>query len=388
MRLVLAKGRSQYGSLRLHIDQLGAALRELGHEAVVVDLIEEDGSQAAVRALSGPTDALIAMGGMALELAIPGRFFETPHFPVVSLYVDHPLHHVASLKQQVRRRAAFFLDRSHVGFMSTWSAGKSLTQIGFLPPGANELAEPADVSDDGFARRDIGLLFTGTYRGEPQPGWLDWPVSAARELTAETAERMTADARLPILDALRAVLARRQVKLTGDLLDGLAPLLGAAQLFAEAYHRHALLTVLGKAAVPVQVYGSGWEPLCARHPSFAYGGVGSFEETLHLLRRSRLVLNVNNGFVAGGHERVFTAMCAGAAVISDASRWYAEAFKEGQEIAIFSWPKLEQLPDQIMKLQADTAGLAKLARAGHRRATSEHRWSARAGRLIKTVQAL
>ncbi len=388
MRLVLAKGRSQYGSLRLHIDQLAEAFRAQGVDAVVVDIIEADGSQALIRALSEPTQALVAMGGMALEVAVPGRFFAEPHFALVSLYVDHPLHHVASLKEKVPRRAAFFLDRTHVAFMTGWSAGRNLAHIGFLPPGANELDEPVDTSDEAFERRDIGLLFTGTYRGEPRPGWLDWPASPARELVAETAERMAADARLPVMDALGAVLKRRQVKLSGDLLDGLVPLLSSAQLFAEAYHRHALLTLLGKAGVAVQVWGSGWEPIVERYRGFAFGGVGSFEETLHLLRRSRLVLNINNGFVAGGHERVFTAMCAGAAVVSDASRYYAEAFKEGAEIATFSWARPEQAPELIAKLQADLPAQARIARGGHRRAMADHRWSARAARLFKTIQSL
>ena len=86
----------------------------------------------------------------------------------------------------------------------------------------------------------------------------------------------------------------------------------------------------------------------------------SFQETLHLLRQARLVLNTNNGFVAGGHERVFTAMCAGAGVVSDQSRYYAEAFKEGREIATFTWSELDKVPGQIEGLLADEAALAAM----------------------------
>jgi hypothetical protein len=88
-------------------------------------------------------------------------------------------------------------------------------------------------------------------------------------------------------------------------------LLRAPQAFAVAYHRDRFLQTLGEVGAPLTAYGSGWEPMAERHPSFDYGRVGSVEETLSLIRRSRILLNTNNGFVAGGHERVFTAMCGG-----------------------------------------------------------------------------
>ena len=149
---------------------------------------------------------------------------------------------------------------------------------------------------------------------------------------------------------------------------------------------HCLDEALGGAGVPLHIWGNGWEPLAERHPSFVYGGTGSFAETLHTLRRARVVLNINNGFVAGGHERVFTAMCGGAAVFSDANRYYEEAFKDGREIATFAWPKLAAAPDQLMALADNQARAGEIARAGAKRAMAEHRWSERAQRLVKAVK--
>jgi spore maturation protein CgeB len=99
------------------------------------------------------------------------------------------------------------------------------------------------------------------------------------------------------------------------------------------------------------------------------------------------VLNINNGFVAGGHERVFTAMCAGAAVFSDANRYYEEAFKDGREIVTFPWPKLANAADLLGDLIEATDRAAGVARAGAKRAMAEHRWSGRAERLVKAVAA-
>jgi hypothetical protein len=387
MRFVLFKGQSQYGSLRLHIDQLAAALRDQAHDVRVLDLETPDRIAVVNAALADPPDCFFGIGGVGSDIRNEtGSVYDQLGVVYATLYVDHPVHHVQRITTPIRRYVAFFLDRTHVQFTAAWPAARGLTIRSFVPPGANELPEPVDTSDEAFARRDIPLLFTGTYRGPPQPGWEAWPESPAREIVGDIAARMAADATLPVLDALKAALADRGGQLTPDLFDQFVPLLQPAQAFAEAYHRDAMLHALGKAGVPMHVYGQGWEPLAALYPGFVYGGVGSFEETLHLLRRARLVLNTNNGFVAGGHERVFTAMCAGAAVFSDASKYYAEAFKEGREIVTFPWSRMDQAPAQLLPLMDDTPKLAAIARAGHKRAMAEHRWSDRAARIVKAVK--
>ena len=386
MRVVLVKGRSQYGSLRLHVDQLAAALTALGHDATIVDLTASDILTPLIEAVSIPTDCLFAFNGVACEFAAKD-FVRDLGCVYACLYVDHPVHHLPRLEHPINKQVLFFLDRTHVQFVANWAAGRSYAHLGFLPPGANTLPAPVDFSDEAFAARDIPLLFTGTYRGEPPRAWETWPDSPARDLVGQTAERMAADGRLALLDALRAVLAARNLRLSPDLMAGLAPLLPAAQAFAEAYHRNRVLIALGEAGIPMEAHGLGWEPLAARYPSIRHAGEGSFEETLGLARRARIILNINNGFVSGGHERVFTAMSAGAAVFSEASRYYEGAFKDGREIATFAINRPADAVTKLKALMADVPAQAALARAGHRRAVAEHSWTERATVLVKAVQA-
>ena len=387
MRLVLAKGRSQYGSLRLHLDQLAAAFSAMGHDVSVVDLLESEGSLPVVRAIATGADCFFAFNGMACEVAALDAVRATGCV-YASAYVDHPAHHLNRLDHTINKQVVWFLDRSHVQFMTAWGAGRTFAHLGFLPPGANELDEPVDTSDEAFARRDIPLLFTGTYRGPPQQGWINWPESAAKGLIAETAERMAADGRLPLLEALRNTMAARRSKLSAELLESISLLLASAQQYAEAWHRHAVLTALGEAGVPVEVHGIGWAPLCERYPSFRHAGEGSFMETLGLLRRARIVLNINNNFVAGGHERVFTAMSAGAAVFSESSRYYDDVFKDDREISTYSIKRPERAADQLRALLADVPAQAAIARAGHAKARAEHTWTARAAKMIKVIEAV
>lgn len=387
MRITLFKGQSQYGSLRLHVDQLAAALAEQGHETRVVDLLDGDQPAKLAACLADPSEAYLGFSGVGADWTVGGgSAYDHLGATYVSLYVDHPVHCQSRLAAPAKRKVSFFLDRSHVQFMTTWGQGRTHAHLGFLPPGANELAEPPDLSDEAFAARDIPVLFTGTYRGAPQAPWRAWPQSPARDLAEAVAQRMSADARLPVMEALKAALADIGAQLTPQLFADCLPLLQGPQFHAEAYHRERLLHALGGAGVPLHLYGKGWQPMAERYPSFRYGGEGSFAETLHLLRRARLVLNVNNGFVAGGHERVFTAMCAGAAVFSDESKYYAEAFRPGQEIALFAWPRMAEAPGQLLALLADEPKLARMARIGAKKALAEHRWTERARKIVKTLK--
>lgn len=387
MKLALYKGQGQYGSLRLHIDQLAAALRALGHEARVLDLMASDGADQVRAAIADAPDAFFGISGIGSDLKLgETSAYDQLGVPYASLYVDHPVHHLARLATPIRKNLAFFLDRTHVQFMTAWSGGRGFAHLGFLPPGANELPEPVDTSDAAFAVRDIPILFTGTYRGAAQTPWREWADSPAKTIVEAVAARMAADARLAALDALKSVLVDLGVEFNAAFFETAAPLLQAPQFFAEAYHRDRLLRALGEAGAPIGVWGSGWEPLVARYPSYIYGGVGSFEETLHLLRRARIVLNINNGFIAGGHERVFTAMCAGAAVFSDTTKYYADAFREGREIETFDWPKIADAPAKLLRLLDDDERQASIARAGAKKAQAEHRWTDRAAKLVKAVK--
>lgn len=389
MRFVLLKGESQYGSLRLHIDQFGEALRQQGHDAQIIDLTAPGGLGTLNATLAEPPDCYFGIGGVGSDYqTADGRsVYDALGVVYATMHVDHPVYHPARVTAKIRRNVAFFLDRSHVQFVAAWPAARdNFATVGFLPPGANEAPGQVDTSDEAFARRDIPLLFTGTYRGPPVEEWAPWPESPAKDITAEVAARMVADGRLPLLDALTLALADRGAQLSSELFEQFLPLVQFSQSFAEAYHRNALLHTLGRAGVPLHVYGNGWAPLAELYPSFAYGGVGSFEETLRLLRRARVVLSTNNGFVSGGHERVFTAMCGGAAVFGEGSRYYAEAFEDGREIVTFDWNQLAAIPARLQALADDAPAAAAIARAGHERAMAEHRWAHRAARVVEAVE--
>jgi hypothetical protein len=302
-----------------------------------------------------------------------------------SLYVDNPVHHLSRLSPPESPYVAFFLDRTHQAFMQAMDEGGVFSHLGFLPPGANTLDAPVDVSRPAYGARDIPILFSGTYRGDPPRPWLDMPVAVCN-LFGAVADRMVADGSLWIGAALRDALDAGGVKLTPEFLRSVAPALSSVQLFAEAYHRNAFLDVIGSAGVAIQTVGKGWGPLCERYPSFSYLGEGSFEETLELLRRTRVVINVNNGFVSGGHERIFAAMAAGAAVFSETSLFYDEVFVDGEDMVMFKTPVQPDVAGRLERLAGDLDFGARVAASGYAKTRTHHMWANRAAEIVEVVR--
>jgi hypothetical protein len=386
MRFLLLKGQSQYGSLRLHIDQLAGALRALGEDVRVIDLLHHEGTAAFVRAaVVDGADCVFAFSGVFGQEY--GAVYKKLGITYASLYVDNPVHHLPRLQPPESAYAAFFLDRTHQAFMQAMDEARAFAHLGFLPPGANTLAAPVDVSREAYGERDIPILFSGTYRGEPPRAWLDMPTAVCNLLNA-VAERMVADGSLWIGAALRDALDATDVKLTPEFLRSVAPVLSPVQLFAEAYHRNAFLDVVGPAGIAIQTVGKGWGPLCERYRSFSYLGEGSFEETLELLRRTRVVINVNNGFVSGGHERVFAAMAAGAAVFSETSFFYDEVFVDGEDIATFKTPAQPDVAARLQRLSDDLDLGARIAAKGYAKTQAHHLWTNRATEIVEVVRGL
>ncbi|WP_044561711.1 glycosyltransferase [Azospirillum sp. B4] len=392
MRIVLLKGQSQYGSLRLHIDQLATAFTALGHEAVIVDLAAQDAVTRLNAALARPVQFFYALNSMGVDLRAGDQtLYDAADSLFITLHVDHPVHLWERLETKMDRRfIVSFLDETHVKLVRDCFPPGHFAALSLMPPGANTSIPPAmptesELFRDWAERRDIPLLFTGTYRGAPDRRWRGAERNFVTTLFDDAADLALSQDTLALEDAIDQVVASRDVSLPPASRTQLIRKSREVYQYVEAYRRHRLLETLNAAGVRLVVYGKGWEN--RPFPAFDWRGEGSFEETLGLLRRTRLVLNSNNNFIAGGHERVFAAQVNGAAVVSDASRYYDRYYADGRDMLFYRWSDLDALPARIEAALADPAALAAVARAGFRQAATHHTWEARARHILGLFEA-
>ncbi len=381
-RILMLKGRSQYGAVRHNVDHLAAGFRTIGHAVEVVDLGTGDeaaDNAALIGALKAGPDLAFAFNAIGHDTQIGDRnTIDVAGVPYVAALLDHPAYQFKRLLRPMGTGAIACLDRSHVAYLRRTRPCAAAADPLFLPAAGVEAPETVTrVPAEDWRRRDIPILFTGTYSGPPQRNWHAAP-DAARLVLDAAADLAEDDDTLPADRAFANALAGLGLDADDTMLARSWSLVAMLESYLRAARRHACLDAMAAADLPVHVYGNGYAGMAADWPSFTFGGEGSTAETLELLQRARVSLGTNCNFLAGGHERVFTAMANGAAAVSDRSTYYDELFATDDAIAQYRWTAIEALPDQVAALLDDPAGTAAMASRGQAIVRAGHLWRHRA----------
>ena len=105
-------------------------------------------------------------------------------------------------------------------------------------------------------------------------------------------------------------------------------------------------------------------------------------EVIRYMQNSRIVLH-NINFETGMHERIFTAMLAGAVCVTSKYQLLKKFFEDGKEIVTYPADAPEQLPVVIDELLSNPGRAAKIAAAGRKKALQKHTWKRRGEQIAK-----
>lgn len=229
--------------------------------------------------------------------------------------------------------------------------------------------------------RTIDLLFCGTYLS-PHQRLDELKEKIAREAVPKQWHRwmqelILSDRLTPICSMIQPhewELLRRNPEYgkTLRLLDQ----------FLRARRRHLLLTRCAEAGLIVDLCGDGWDSSPFRQLHRVHPPI-SFHHLPHLMAGAKIVLNSMPNFGYGLHERVLTAMGAGALVVTEANPYFLEQFVEGEEFV--SYESAETIPDQLQSLLSDDALRERIADAGKKKARASHSWADRARLMSDAV---
>lgn len=299
------------------------------------------------------------------EISEPGSFIidvnnkaGTGDYPKLSLVVDHPLSHLHPASPGQHTVLAM-IDRGHAALTSCFDA-----PITFIPHGGSEPDSEALT-----AERDIDVLFVGNI-SEPYV-----PQGAWEELAVELGQRASHRSVDPfdlLIDAVRQSgehLSRETIKTLLDIVTCEAQRLAriAAISSVSGCDFHAV------GQIPAELA----EDIADR--AVVHGFNASFLESLQLMRRSKVVINVAQKFPHGSHERVWYGMANGAALITNYSSFVAESFTHGENILFYEDPnEVGALVHQALtrSRHRDIAAAALPIYAG------SHTWMERAERIL------
>ncbi|MGC1301856.1 MAG: glycosyltransferase [Caulobacteraceae bacterium] len=378
MRAVMVKGLSHYGGTRLFVDHAAAAFRGLGFDVEVLDLAGGEDIPGVLRAAARtPTDLVFTINYLGEYRDEAGRtvaeIFDAPH---VVWHTDYIFSHEKRLLATARDTALLLVDPTQVEAIGELFGPDRFAHTGFFPHPAVGLAAPVDEDADAFVRaRPIPLLWSGSAPDPGTPPWRDMP-PAARQIFDAAFELALSVEWTPPHRALDTVLRSIGLDLADPGLTGIRMGARLVDMQVRLTRRHAFLEALAATGLPLHICGDGWADRMHRFPNAVYEGAVEMTRMTELMRRSRVVLNTNGNFGAGSHERPFSAALAGAAVFSDFSRYYAEAFA-GDEIVLFEWKALDKGMDELVRLTGAPDIAHAMASRAKARVLDEHTWDRR-----------
>jgi hypothetical protein len=387
---LLLKGVSTYEATTLFIDEAAAAFRRRGMQAKIVDLGPPADELAYLAQTVGGErfDVVFSVGLFAELRDDQGRdISQIVGAPLVVQYVDYPLSHYNRLNGTADATALLVVDPTHVDALRSVYGPERFRHVAFSPHGA--VGEPFETEPDAGAFADgrpIPILFPGTFYKPGPPLWAGLDRASQRVFEAAVEIALTTEF-TPALEAFDVALERHGGHLVESARAALRINAFAVHEQVRQHRRLQILEAADKAGLPIHLVGAGYDSDLHRFQSITHVGEGPLRNVAHLMRRARVVLNVNANFGQGSHERPLSAMLAGAVAATDYSRFYAQAFAADQ-IVQFRWTSLAADLDALGELLENPEALFAIASKGHARSVAEHRWDNRVDAILEAARAV
>ncbi|AQR96968.1 glycosyltransferase [Clostridium saccharoperbutylacetonicum] len=388
-RIILYKGQSQYGALGMHIDKLAQAFQNIGHMPIIIDFDKPTALNDLERELKIGCNFIFAINGVLSEFKIGEEFLcNILDVPYITLLVDHPIYHTARLDCDINKFIVTCLDYKHLDFLTEMYDKNHFMIKSFLVPGGSKSKLSREEDFEEFeSNRNINLLFTGSFRGIPQREWEVNKNRTVANLMNDICDQVLANDYYLVEDAFEYVIKQRNLEFALEKRNNIKKyMVSTLTDYMASYKRYVCLETLVKEGVSIDLYGVGWSEWADNYKNIRYYGVGSVDDTLDLLTKTKLCLNINNGFAAGGHERVFNAMINGAPVISDKSLFYDKEFEEGKDIITYSWTDLSRLPEKVNNYLNNTEALWNISINARKKVQEKYTWEHKARQIIELFE--
>lgn len=380
--VVLIKGLSQYDTMRELTQDIAAAFRRRGLKVMAIDGPDPASRDLATLAVSsGRVAFFYGMNGWGLGTALDlGRWCDGQGIPYVGHLFDHPMTYARRLMAAPANAVWCLHDETYDAFVARDLA----------LPGSRAVVPVAGPPDDGArpaapSRRPVAILFPGSGYAATgrEPPWSNAQPHEQKVMDA-CYDLARYDRRRPLHDIIRQVLRLYSTDAIEWRADWMATMFTMLDNQLRVARRVEVVKAL--AGLPIHVYGRGWEGVCDASAAARFHAPKSFRETQALMAQSAVVLNVLPCVPAAPHDRMFYAMMAGAACLTDANRWIDRHYRAGEELAVYDLPP-DGLADGVAALLGDRDRLDAMAEAGRRRTAAAHTWLDRVDAILAAVGA-
>lgn len=369
---VLLPNTSQYGVLHLFTLKLSEALKRQGFS---VRLLPKEVYSRTL--FESPPDFTIGFNGAPRD--DNGEFLcELALVPHVACLVDPPYRFL-----DLQTSPYIFVgcdDRACVELFKT----PQHPQYYFFPHGV----EPELAPDSSLLRR-YDVVFLGSWMSSSlrRKRWKEMFPEIISACMEEAAEEALGNSEKHFIQIFLN-LVNAKADLSNIPLSSLAQVLQDLELYLKARDREDLLRSI--TSCRVDFFGNTTDesrtdlffkdkPNIALHPAVEYS------EAINIMKQSKIVLNSGIKSTYGGHERIFSGLAAGAAVMTSDNPFIREYFQDEQSILTYRHKHLDLVDAKLRYFLNDEQTRYSLVEKGRSLVMQHHTWDARLNKFLPQV---
>ncbi|MDE6906497.1 MAG: DUF4422 domain-containing protein [Lachnospiraceae bacterium] len=397
-RLLFLSGLDE--TLDLFTEELNHAFVQLGYETLKLDVrnLHDDWARLA-QFIKEPVIAAITFNslGFNMELVEGQNIWEQLNIPCINILVEHPCCYHGALLKAPFNAVVLCADQNHMKYVGMNYPNISVT--GFLPNAGCIQITPYKNMEE----RKIDVLFAGDLfvpeNEKTQISLFTHPVINAKKMSKEILQDLLENPSYTTEEIVLKWLGGHDVHLTGEDFCLLMADIHDMEKTAVSCFCEQVLKSLVDSGVKITVYGKGWEKCdWINHPNLTYEGAMPAKKVLEEMNDAKIILNILRWFKDGTQSSVFDGMLAGAAVVTDTSKYMVENFREIEklsdgsgystadaEIVFFELDKIQELEEKVKYLLGHLKEAQRIAEHGYQRAKKQHTWDVRAREIEEAL---
>lgn len=145
--------------------------------------------------------------------------------------------------------------------------------------------------------------------------------------------------------------------------------------------------------VPVHVFGGSidkgrnWSQYYKGNTQVIVHPEISYLDALEVIKKSKVLLNSNIKNKQGAHERIFSGMASGAAVVTNHTPYMDELFVGGEDLILFDC-NFEYVNERVMELLSSESERKKMTASAKQKVLESHTWDHRISQLFKDIEPI
>lgn len=372
---------SQYGVLHHFTIKMHEALQRSGVRTRILQAQKENPKPFLSELFNEIPDCTLSFNGLLPDKE--GRFFcDLVKIPHVACTVDSPnaFFSLASspftIITSVDRNACDFFRGIHA------------KNVLFMPHGVEK---HLNHKLEGHKRPyDVLMLSSAIDHEEIKNAWPKKFGAILSQVMADAAEKALSDQTTSYVQCFVVTLDEYVSK--GAAIDPtqleFLPILDEIESYIRGRDRLELVKAIKEAKV--HIFGAssskgGWAKLLKNQANVVIHEGVPYDQAIHLMQQSKIVLSSCAWIKNGLHERILTGALAGAAVITAENPYLKEQFTDKENLLFYRYKQWDKVNDVIHQVLSDEARCQQIALAGKEKVIHNHTWDNRVGVLLKEL---